>query len=122
MPIDTWKCERDWQGPSDDACEDDLLTVACVRRGPPHKGPHAVHVGVVEDDPCGGLPFRVVYWTSGTDRLHDLRTGLPYRDQFDTEDGKAPHGGQTCTYHETCPMPEVCVEGCAGPEGAEASP
>lgn len=74
MAIDV-KCERDWQGPSDDTGTDDLLVVGCVRR----EMGHLAHVGLIEGEQTA---IRVVYWISGTGTLYDYRTGHSYREQF----------------------------------------
>lgn len=78
--MDPVKCERDWQGPCDDDCMDDLLTVHCVRRilRPPHL--HHWHCGIVEDETDAG--FRVVWWLKGTEDLYDYKTNDVYRRQF----------------------------------------
>lgn len=74
------KCERDWQGPSDDECEDDLLVVTCQKITPDH----GVHVGVVlENHPGGTAQFGViVQWVSGTAELRRYSDGSVYRRQF----------------------------------------
>lgn len=74
------RCERDWQGPSDDECVDTLLIVSCDRPAA-HDGRHT---GVVRCDRPRphDRHFIPVEWESSTGPLFYGGTQVVYRAQF----------------------------------------
>lgn len=63
-------CENTWQGPSDDECVDDLLTVRCTE----FVGHDDLHHGEVD-----GV---AVMWESCAGTLWAVTSGATYRNQF----------------------------------------
>ena len=70
------RCQRDWQGPSDAECVDDLLVIHCDVDPKWHANGVVDHHGVHPDTGRG------VIWTSGTDNLCDADTGRVVQYQF----------------------------------------